>query len=74
MDLAQGCIKPANNYTASFILKCCNLVLQYQSVNPEALLTKAEAQKRMNLKQKEKNNTAAQSTYNEMDEVYKLSW
>lgn len=70
MDLAQGYIKQTNNYTDSFVLKCCNLVLQYHSVNPEALLTKAEALKRMYLKQKEGNNPAAQTTYNEMEQTY----
>jgi hypothetical protein len=70
MDLAQGYIKQTNNYTDSFVLKCCNLVLQYHSVNPEALLTKAEALKRMYLKQKEENNLIAQTTYNEMEQTY----
>lgn len=70
MDLAQGYIKQTNNYTDSFVLKCCNLVLQYHSVNPEALLTKAEVLKRMYLKQKEENNPTAQNTYNEMEQTY----
>ena len=70
MDLAQGYIKQTNNYTDSFVLKCCNLVLQYHSVNPEALLTKAEALKRMYLKQKEENNPTAQTTYIEMEQTY----
>jgi hypothetical protein len=70
MDLAQGYIKQTNNYTDSFVLKCCNLVLQYHSVNPEALLTKAEALKRMYLKQKEENNPITQTTYNEMEQTY----
>lgn len=70
MDLAQGYIKQTNNYTDSFVLKCCNLVLQYHSVNPEALLTKAEALKRMYLKQKEEYNPTAQTTYNEMEQTY----
>ena len=70
MDLAQGYIKQTNNYTDSFVLKCCNLVLQYHSVNPEALLTKAEVLKRMYLKQKEENNPTALDTYNEMEQTY----
>jgi len=70
MDLAQGYIKQTNNYTDSFVLKCCNLVLQYHAVNPEALLTKAEVLKRMYLKQKEEKNPVAQTTYNEMEQVY----
>jgi Holliday junction resolvasome RuvABC DNA-binding subunit len=44
--------------------------LQYHAVNPEALLTKAEALKRMYLKQKEENNPNAQTTYNEMEQTY----
>lgn len=70
MDLAQGYIKQTNNYTDSFVLKCCNLVLQYHSVNPEALLTKAEVLKRMYLKQKEESNPKAQDTYTEMEQTY----
>lgn len=70
MDLAQGYIKQTNNYTDSFVLKCCNLVLQYHSVNPEALLTKAEALKRMYLKQQGENNPTAQTTYDEMEQTY----
>lgn len=70
MDLAQGYIKQTNNYTDSFVLKCCNVVLQYHSVNPEALLTKAEVLKRMYLKQKAENNPLAQDTYNEMEQTY----
>lgn len=70
MDLAQGYIKQTNNYTDSFVLKCCNLVLQYHSVNPEALLTKAEALKRIYLKQKEENNLNTQITYDEMEQTY----
>lgn len=70
MDLAHGYIKQTKNYTDSFVLKCCNLVLQYHSVNPEALLTKAEALKRMYLKQKEENNPIAQTIYDEMEQTY----
>lgn len=70
MDLAQGYIKQTNNYTDSFVLKCCNLVLQYHSVNPEALLTKAEVLKRVYLKQKEENNPTTQDIYNEMEQTY----
>jgi hypothetical protein len=70
MDLAQDYIKQTDNYTDSFVLKCCNLVLQYHSVNPEALLTKAEALKRMYLKQKEENNPTVQTTYDEMEKTY----
>lgn len=70
MDLAQGYIKQTNNYTDSFVLKCCNLVLQYHAVNPEALLTKAEVLKQMYLKQKVENNPNASITYNEMEQTY----
>jgi len=70
MDLAQGYIKQTNNYLDSFVLKCCNLVLQYHPVNPEALLTKAETLKQMYLKQDRENNPIAQETYNEMERTY----
>ncbi len=70
LDLAHGYLRQTNNYTDSFVLRCCNLVLQYHSINPEALLTKAEVLKRMYLLQKEKNNPNAQATYDEMEQTY----
>lgn len=70
MDLAQGYIKETNNYTDGFVLKCCNLVLQYHAINPEALLLKAETLKRIYLKEKGENTPDAQATYNEMEHTY----
>lgn len=70
LDIAQGYIKQTNNYTDGFVLKCCNLVLQYHAVNPEALLIKAEALKRTYLKEKKESNGNAQTTYDEMERTY----
>lgn len=70
LDLAQGYLKQTNNYTDGFVLKCCNLVLQYHAVNPEALLIKAEVLKRTYLNEKEVNNINAQTIYNEMEQTY----
>jgi hypothetical protein len=70
LDLAQGYIKQTHNYTDSFVLRCCNLVLQYHTVNPEALLTKAEALKQMYLQQNANNNPNAQAIYEEMEQTY----
>ncbi len=70
LDLAQGYIRQTNNYTDGFVLKCCNLVLQYHAVNPEALLIKAEALKRIYLKEKDSNKPNALTTYNEMEQTY----
>lgn len=70
LDLAQGYIRQTNNYIDGFVLKCCNLVLQYHAVNPEALLIKSEALKRTYLKEKEENSSNASTTYNEMEQTY----
>ncbi len=70
LDLAHGYIKQTNNYTDGFVLKCCNLVLQYHSVNPMALLLKAEALKRLYLKHKGENHSEAQTTYKQMEQSY----
>lgn len=70
MDLAQGYIKQTNNYTDGFVLKCCNLVLHYHNINPEALLLKAETLKKIYFKETEEKSPDAQNTYNEMEQTY----
>lgn len=70
LDLAHGYIRQTNNYTDGFVLKCCNLVLQYHPVNPMALLLKAEVLKRLYLKQKDNGDSEAANTYIRMEQAY----
>lgn len=70
LDLAHGYIKQTNNYTDGFVMKCCDLVLQYHSVNPMALLLKAEALKQLYLKQKGEKSAFANDTQSRMESIY----
>ena len=70
LDLAHGYIRQTNNYTDGFVLKCCNLVLRYHPVNPMALLLKAEALKKLYLKQKDNGDTDAPNTFIQMEQTY----
>lgn len=45
LDLAQGYQQKFGKTNPGFVVKCCNTVLKYHSVNVNAMLTKAEAQK-----------------------------
>ncbi|MGN6492767.1 MAG: hypothetical protein ACTHLE_12270 [Agriterribacter sp.] len=69
-DLAKGYEVQTHNYYDGFILKCCDLVLQYHPVNPMTLLLKAETLRKVyDLQQKEKNPEAAE-TYKKMEAAY----
>ncbi|HZI01894.1 MAG TPA: hypothetical protein VEX63_12145, partial [Flavisolibacter sp.] len=70
LDLAHGYIRQTNNYTDGFVIKCCDLVLQYHPVNPMALLLKGEVLKRLYLSQRKEQNTLVQDTYSKMQDVY----
>ena len=70
LDLAKEYEFQTHNYYDGFILKCCNLVLQFHAVNPMALLLKAETLKKMYLKQTEDKNPNAASMYAEMEKTY----
>lgn len=70
LDLLQGYIRQTSNYTDGLVIKGCDLVLQYHSVNPMALLLKGETLKRVYLKQKENSDPIAPETFNQMEEVY----
>lgn len=70
IDLMNGYIRQTNNFTDGFVLKCCNIVLKYQQINPMALLLKAEALKQIFLLQKSKSEPNAFITFNEMEKVY----
>lgn len=70
LDLVHGYVRQTNNYTDGFVLKSCNLVLEYHPVNPMALLLKAEALKQLYLDQRKNNNILAPATYTKMEKVY----
>ncbi|MFT3947179.1 MAG: hypothetical protein QM763_09420 [Agriterribacter sp.] len=70
LDLAKAYEYEARNYYDGFILKCCDLVLQYHATNPMALLLKAETLKKVYLKQKKENAPTAKQAYDEMEAAY----
>lgn len=70
LDLAKGFEFQTKDYYDGFILKCCDLVLQYHPVNVQALLLKAETLKRVYEKQEREKDISAQQTYNEMEQLY----
>jgi hypothetical protein len=70
LDLAKGYEYQTHNYYDGFILKCCDLVLQYHRVNPMALLLKAETLKKVYLKQEEEKDPMASVTHKAMNSTY----
>lgn len=70
LDLAKEYAFQTHRYADSFIIKCCDLALQYHAVNPQALLLKAETLQKIYLRQKQKNSQQAQGTYSEMEATY----
>ena len=66
LDLAKGYEFKTKNYSDGFILKCCDLVLQYHPLNVQAILLKAETLKRL-YQQNPKEN---KSYYAEMERLY----
>jgi hypothetical protein len=70
IDLAKAYEKETKNYYDGFILQCCDLVLKYHAVNPQALLLKAETLKRIYQLQNKESNSDAKSTYNNMEKLY----
>jgi len=70
LDLAKAYEYETKNYYDGFILKCCNLVLQYHSTNPMALLLKAETLKKVYLKQKSENLPTVNQAYADMESAY----
>ena len=70
LDLAKAYEYETKNYYDGFILKCCNLVLQYHATNPMALLLKAETLKKVYLKQKGENAPTAKQAYDDMEAAY----
>jgi hypothetical protein len=70
VDLAKGYEFQTQQYDDGFILKCCDLVLQYHPVNVQAMLLKAETLKQIYKKQKAEKKAEATTTYNEMTQLY----
>ena len=70
LDLAKEYEMQTHNYYDGFILKCCSLVLQYHSVDPQALLLKAETLQKIYLKQKRGHKPDAGITYEAMEKSY----
>jgi hypothetical protein len=70
LDLAKGYEHQTKNYDDGFILKCCDLVLQYHPVNVQAILLKAETIKHIYEKQQLAKEDKATVTYRQMEELY----
>jgi hypothetical protein len=70
LDLAKGYEHQNKNYLDGFIIKCCDLSLQYFPLNVQAMLLKAETLKRVYQKQNKENNHTAKATYKEMQALY----
>lgn len=70
LDLAKGYEFLTKNYYDGFIIKCCDLVLQYHPMNVQAMLLKAETLKRVYEKQQKDTDEIAPTTYHEMEGLY----
>jgi hypothetical protein len=70
LDLAKGYEFQTKNYYDGFIIKCCDLILQYHPVNVQAMLLKAETLKRIYEKDKQDKFPKLTSKFNEMEELY----
>lgn len=70
LDLAKGYEFQTKNYYDGFIIKCCDLTLQYHPLNVQAILLKAETIKRIYEKQKSDKDSQAVTTYNQMEQLY----
>lgn len=72
LDQAKEYEFQTHNYYDGFILKCCDLVLQYHPVNPMALLLKAETLKKVFIKEQKEKFPKPTSTFTKMQEAYAL--
>lgn len=70
LDLAKGYEFQTSNYYDGFIIKCCDLVLQYHPVNVQALLLKAETLKRIYQKEHQDKSPNQANTFNKMEKLY----
>ncbi|PHR46496.1 MAG: hypothetical protein COA32_10145 [Fluviicola sp.] len=70
-DLAKGYLTQTKNYQDSFVLKCCDLVLNYDPQNINAIILKAETLKRQyNVFKSNNEISKAQQTYTQMQQLY----
>lgn len=70
LDLAKGYEQQTKNYYDGFIIKCCDLVLQYHPVNVQAMLLKAETLKRIYQKEQQDKFPKPTTTFNDMEQLY----
>lgn len=70
LDLAKGYEFQTKNYYDGFILKCCDLTLQYHPLNVQAILLKAETLKHIYEKAAKDKAPTASDTYKEMENLY----
>jgi hypothetical protein len=70
LDLAKCYEHKVHNYHDGFILKCCDLSLQYLPLNVQAMLLKAETLKRVYEKEKLQKSVAAKEIYHQMEQLY----
>lgn len=70
LDLAKGYEKQTKNYYDGFIVKCCDMVLQYHPKNVMAILLKAETMKKLYLKEQAEKYPKLTYTPVEMAKLY----
>lgn len=70
LDLAKGYQHNVKNYYDGFIIKCCDLSLEYFPLNVQAMLLKAETLKHIYERQKLKGQPTAKKTFLEMQSLY----
>lgn len=69
-DLAKGYERKAQNYTDSFVINCCNLVLKYHLTNINAIIYKAETLKHIYQTLQKTNSTQTSRLYSDMENLY----
>jgi hypothetical protein len=70
LDLAKGYERKTHNYTDSFIVRCCDLVLKYHPNNINAIVYKAEVLKKIYQISKNSGAELAVSLYPSMEALY----
>jgi hypothetical protein len=70
LDLAKGYEHKTRDYYDGFIIKCCDLSLQFFPKNVQAMLLKAETLKRIYERQVKVKNPGRKATYQEMEDLY----
>lgn len=70
LDLAKEYEFQTHNYYDDFILKCCDIVLQYHPANAQAILLKAETMKHICEKQARAKDTSTATTFTNMQALY----